>query len=113
MNRLEPVSGSDRVPSVLLAASASQTGTFSRHVYLERVCRSPCKGYLSSMSTDVGGDTHACGRARAGRTRDETEDVAHPSITIGIRYRLQAQRQYGEPQVISVGRWQRVPPPGG
>jgi len=67
----------------------------------------------SNVNHDVGGDTDPCGRARAGRTKDETEDVAHPSITIGIRHRLQAQRQHSEPQVESVGRWPRVPPLGG
>jgi len=113
MNRLEPVSGSDRVPSVLFAASARQTGLF-RGMFAWKELVGAMQGILEfNVHHDVGGDTHACGRARAGRTRDETEDVAHPSITIGIRHRLQAQRQHGEPQVISVGRWQRVPPPGG
>ena len=31
----------------------------------------------SNVNHDVGGDTDSCGRARAGRTKDETEDVAH------------------------------------
>ena len=54
MNRLELVSGSNRVPSVLLAASARQTGAFSRHVYLEELIKAHARDSLFKVHHDVG-----------------------------------------------------------